>query len=182
MTARVYGAVYAFLAERFGGSVRSEKTTQTVDTTRSVVAQRDPERVSITFVNLSADAIYVVPGPDVTTTHGIRLDSLGGFLSLNVREDMILPSDEWTAVAAVAGSSLLVITVRRETELGELPELIPATPQPLAPEVGPPRVRPGNIGGPPIGIQPGVGRPTPIGPEPTRIPPSGPQRPGRPSR
>lgn len=74
-----------------------------------VAARRNPRRVALTIVNLSANVVVVAPFAGVTTTRGIRLDANGGNLAVNVRDDMLLPSREWSICADVDNSAIYVL-------------------------------------------------------------------------
>jgi len=120
------GAAYQFISKRFGGPCREEEADLVVGIAPIQVANRDPERVFIVWVNLSENAIWIAPSNQVTITHGIRLEPLGGLVTFDVREDAILPALEWWAISILAGQELYRLTVRREV----------ATMEPKIPKVG----------------------------------------------
>lgn len=69
------------------------------------VALNHPDRVAITFVNLSANIIYISPLPAPAAAAGIRLDPNGGWRSLIWDEDFELVSSPWWAIATGAASA-----------------------------------------------------------------------------
>lgn len=108
-------AVAEYLARLFGGDIESPDATVSVGTSAVEVAGGDGERVQLTFVNLSANNIYIAPTPSVSSSRGILVGPNGGSVTMSVVEDGILPSLQWYALASAAASSLYVIRVRRYT-------------------------------------------------------------------
>lgn len=81
----------------------------TVGTSAVNLKLLDPARFQLCIINLSANACVAKPANDVTTTSGFQLVASGGFICVNARDDLSLPTYEWWAVCAAAGSSLYVI-------------------------------------------------------------------------
>jgi hypothetical protein len=75
-----------------------------VTTTVQRVAENNPNRVGLTFINLGAFTVYIWLYNNVGATKGIRLSANGGSVSYNWEYDMTLCGWEWFAVA-VGGSS-----------------------------------------------------------------------------
>lgn len=73
------------------------------------VANNNPDRVGLTFINLSVNVIYVSPDPNVSAAIGIRLDANGGQLTLVWWEDFELVGHEWYAIAAGANSAFYTL-------------------------------------------------------------------------
>ncbi len=115
--ARVLGAALRFLANRFGGLLREVETTPVIGTTAQLILGFDAERVSVTFVNLSANTIYIGPKSDVSIAKGILINPSGGAVAINVEEDGSLPTNEWYARATAAASGMYVLVVKRDTAL-----------------------------------------------------------------
>ena|SRR3990167_2572849 len=107
------GAVLDFISRELGGYVEVLEATLSVGVSAGEVAGGDGERVGLVLVNLSTATIWVAPTPAVSSSRGIQIGSSWGYLVLNVRDDMILPSLQWYAVASAAASSLYVVRVRR---------------------------------------------------------------------
>ena len=107
------GAVLDFIDREFGGQYEVLEATVSVGTSAVEIAGGDGGRVVLVLVNLSANAIYVAPTPQVGASHGIYLGGNGGALTLGVRDDLILPSLQWYALANQAASSLYVVRVRQ---------------------------------------------------------------------
>jgi len=109
------GAVFDYLQRLFQGSLQGRDSVLTVGTSMVQAADRDNERVALTLVNIGASTIFVGPTTQVSLTRGIRLGSNGGLITLSVDEDALLSALEWNAISDVAGGTLYIITVRRET-------------------------------------------------------------------
>lgn len=115
--ARQLGAALEFLQARFKGLLRSVETTPTVAATAGLILGFDAERISATFVNLSANIIHISPSSEASATRGILIPAGGGAIAINVEEDGMLPTSEWYAIAALAGSAMYVLEVKREVIL-----------------------------------------------------------------
>jgi hypothetical protein len=105
--------VVALLEKRFGARFRLADNTQSTQlgTTRSVIALNDPNRLGIMIVNLSANAMYVGPFLEVSSTRAFRLGPNGGSIVSMFDEDFILPQREWNGLAALANSDYLCIEI-----------------------------------------------------------------------
>lgn len=111
----IYGAAAELLARQFGGTFRdAPRETISVGTTAVQLVGIDPERVHLSIVNLSGASVYVGPFADVSSSKGIRLNSNGGLVGMNVYQDAILPILDWWAVADAAASNVFILGVRRE--------------------------------------------------------------------
>lgn len=108
------GAAYVIAQERFKGVLSFERTVVTVGTSIVEAAPNDPERVSLTFINLSSQPLYIAPDNQVSASRAIVLSGGGGFLSVNAVEDGILSAIDWYALANLASQALFRITVRRD--------------------------------------------------------------------
>ena len=75
------------------------------------ILNNNPDRIALTIVNTSINAIYLLPEPEVSATRGIVLAPSGDSISLNWKEDYHLVGAAWFAVAAGANSTLLVLSL-----------------------------------------------------------------------
>lgn len=114
MPEHVFGAVNQFLEKKFGGPIRAEKDLLVVGITEVEAAVRDPERVSLTFVNLGLTTLFLSPLGQASVTEGIRLFPSGGLVSISIDEDAILQAVRWVTIGDAVGGSLFRISVRRE--------------------------------------------------------------------
>lgn len=113
MAYKPQGVVADWLLRTYGGLFTYEDSNPSVGVTAVELVNNDPERVHLTIVNLSINTLVVAPFRDVTLTNGIVLAPSGGNITLNVREDLILPSLNWYAIAGGAASNVFINTVRR---------------------------------------------------------------------
>lgn len=111
--ALTHGAALDYLQGRFGGFLREVSATPSIGTSVAVAAPSDPERLQLTFMNLSANIIYLHPRSSVSATNGLILP-VGGFLSMDVINDGLFPTLQWYALASGAASVLYYLGVRRE--------------------------------------------------------------------
>lgn len=101
---------------QFGGALNEDERNPVIGVVVEELLGGDPERVLIFILNLSANSVYVGLRETVSSTQGILLASSGGNVSFNAVEDGTLPTRQFFAVAAGAGSQLYVLTLRRETQ------------------------------------------------------------------
>lgn len=79
------------------------------DIADKIIARNNPGRISLTVVNLGTDKVYLRPQGIASATVGIELDSGGGSLSLNWRDDGTLPTLEWHAMSPTDNQNLFII-------------------------------------------------------------------------
>lgn len=102
-----------YLLKTFGGHFEVENVSVSVGTGLTEAAQGAGDRSVLIFINTSANTIYLLPDYAVSTTRGIVLNASGGFLSMNMAQDFVMPTLPWYAVASVAASTLTRISCRR---------------------------------------------------------------------
>lgn len=104
----------ADLIERAFGTRTEHRVNRqgtTVGVAAGIILRSDPRRLAATIVNLSAVAIYVAPGREVSATKGIRLAPSGGSLILVWDEEFELLGWEWWALADAAASAVFTSEV-----------------------------------------------------------------------
>ena len=84
----------------------------TMATAVTEIIRRDPQRVSIIFVNTGATPVFIGFHEDVSSTNGFRLPPSGGVLAFNWREDLTMPAQSWFGVVAAGSSTLKVFSAR----------------------------------------------------------------------
>jgi hypothetical protein len=112
--AQPIGAVTEFLINRFGGLFDVKESTVSVGTAVAVIALGSVDRTTLTIVNHGAADIFVAPTGRVAATWGIRIFAGGGFLTMNVDEDGILPTLTWYAISGGLANTVYVNQVVRE--------------------------------------------------------------------
>lgn len=85
----------------------------TIATTPTKVVDNNPEAVQLTIINLGAEDVYLRPANNPSTKAGILLLASGGSVSLNVRDDGMLPGRQWYGVSAAATSDMYFLRVAR---------------------------------------------------------------------
>jgi len=111
------GAAYELAAERYKGRLVDDESVSTIGTSETELLGGDPERVTVTIVNLSSNDIYLAFRPGVSAGQGIVIGSGGGALNLNAEDDGILVTRPMYVVAAGASSNVYVLTQRRDTAI-----------------------------------------------------------------
>lgn len=106
-----------YLRDIFGGDFSEEDLNVSVLDTPTKLVNNDPERISLTIINLGTADVYIKPRNDVSATSGILLTASGGSVSMDVRSDATLPSREWWAISGTTGQELFVLSMRRYVAL-----------------------------------------------------------------
>lgn len=88
------------------GDVAIITANPTVGTTAAKVLKLAPARVEVVAINLSTNACYIAPTAAVSSTNGILLAAGGGSVTIEVNDDLTLPTQSWWAVCAAASSQL----------------------------------------------------------------------------
>ena len=104
------------LQEEFGTTfeVHENPVTASVGITSVQFLQASGNRLAFVVINLSANVVYIRPKLDATTSIGIRLDPSGGWRSCYYKEDFLLPTMDWFAIATGAASTIYVLEVRTD--------------------------------------------------------------------
>ena len=93
-----------------GITTESALNTLSVGATVSQVAINDPTRVSILFINISSDIIYLGYDSSVSDVAGIMLVPNGGSYSLEITSDFALTGYATNAISTGNASALMVLT------------------------------------------------------------------------
>lgn len=108
MPAKLFESVQEVLQERYGLRVTTNKSADNyeVDNAIEQIVPMNPRRLSLIFINLSANNIWIAPDTFVAPAHGIMLVPNGGTFILNYREDLTLASHAWYGIAAANNSDM----------------------------------------------------------------------------
>lgn len=111
-------AAYEYLRATYGGDVEI-KDGSTITGAGSVsILGGNPEAVTLSLVNTGANPCYVWWDNTVSANKGILLAANGGFLSLNVVDDAVLPTMDWHAVSPGGASSVSFLACLRASKVG----------------------------------------------------------------
>jgi len=107
------GILSEYLIKRFGIDLVAEfpPFKITISTTPTEIVKSNPDRLQITFMNLSANVVYLGVDETVSVGNGLYLDSNGGSITLLAEEDGDLVGYSWYGVAG-ASSDIYVIAVK----------------------------------------------------------------------
>ena len=96
------------LAERYGQNVSYEESPEgsEVGVASAVLVPANPQRVSLTIINMSANTVYVRPRRPALATGSIVLVPAGGHTSVDLDSDTVLPIFDWHAIASGANSDV----------------------------------------------------------------------------
>lgn len=104
-------ALARYVKQKFGVATRGvPNPLGAVDVGTSVtqIAPNNPDRLSITVINLGANDVYIAFDQEVATDRGIFLQANGGAISLTVDEDMELVGYPIFGVTASGTSRIFV--------------------------------------------------------------------------
>lgn len=101
------------LSNEYGLSVHPgiDSGVVSVGGTVQKVLPNNPNRVGLTFINNSANTMYLNITNNYAAGQGIFLAGNGGSIALNWRDDMTLISNEWDAVCPGGASNLQILEV-----------------------------------------------------------------------
>lgn len=107
------GAANMYIAKEFGGDFVELDGEVSVGTSPTKIVDNDPDAVALVIINLGANTVYLRPANNPSSTAGIQINASGGNMSVNVRDDLTLPSRQWYGVADTAASDVYFVRVRR---------------------------------------------------------------------
>jgi hypothetical protein len=90
-------------------NTESTQSTATVTGTAAQVSVNNPNAISRLFINLSADNIFLLTDPSVSTINGIFLVANGGYFNTKSWEDFGLTGLPWYAVSSGISSGLMIV-------------------------------------------------------------------------
>lgn len=122
------GAAQAYVEAEFGGPCTEEETEVAVDTTVTKLIDNNPERVSLSIINVGNDTLYVLFDDGVSSTRGIVLNANGGLLSLNVRDDQMMSTRRWYGIAGSSSTDVLVVETKRYAYSGPTSDVVKLQP------------------------------------------------------
>lgn len=106
-------AVTGFLQDYFGGDFTVQVSTVAVGVAPGKAVDHNFERVFLGIYLISGGPVWLLTDGTVSSTKGIEIATQGGSMTLNVREDAVLPGFEWFAVSSQANQTLLIVEVIR---------------------------------------------------------------------
>lgn len=109
------GAAAQFVAQQYGGGFVVRSGTVAVGVAPVVIVPNDPDRVAVIVINIGTTQVTLAFRGDLTAGQGIVLLDNGSAYSVNVRDDAILPAWEHNGISNLAGGSIFVVEIIRET-------------------------------------------------------------------
>jgi len=116
---RFYGAAASLAQKLIGGNVVPYNLNPTLAGGVEQILSPDPERAQLTIYNLSASDVFVGFDADVSSTNGFYLGPNGGFMSMNLLDDLDAITQPIWIYTSVAGGKVFVYYSRRLFEAGE---------------------------------------------------------------
>lgn len=107
------GAVEELIARDFGGRVAVEERTLTVTATVGEILRNDPERLGWLLVNTGSVDLEVAWTRPATGVDSIPIQANGGSLSINVREDFVLPTHSLLGRVSAGTTTVRLTLIRR---------------------------------------------------------------------
>lgn len=114
MTANVVsGIVAAYLQKQYGGQFTIAVSNPATGATSAQLVKNNPDRAAMTIINVGANSVYLQPLSQQSGSTGIILGAAGGVVTMDMINDLILPSVEWWGVSPAGASSLTIIELLR---------------------------------------------------------------------
>lgn len=107
------GAALQFTQEELGGPCTENESYPVCQTTSTVIAQGNGDRVGLIVMNLGSNPINLSLQGIPSATGGILLAGNGGVLGMTVRDDFTLPARQWNAIATGGTSQMYVLEIIR---------------------------------------------------------------------
>jgi hypothetical protein len=102
-TEYTFGAALTWTQGEYGYLIQEVETFPTLGLVTAPAANvvgNNGDRLALVIVNVSVNDIYVSIAPSVNIGFGIKLLASGGSLTMNVRQDLTLPSRAWFGISA----------------------------------------------------------------------------------
>jgi len=102
-----------YIEREYNIKVTTERSglVSVVHTSPVMLFKHNPNRILWIAVNLSTANMFINFNVGVSSTNGILLDPSGGFMSINLKEDLYLVQKEVWIIASVNDSSLYSLEV-----------------------------------------------------------------------
>lgn len=102
---------WAWIEKEVGGhiDININPLGATVGTTTTQVLKSNANRWSFFIMNMSSFDGYVAPNPSVGTTYGIKLRANGGYVAMNLKEDLELVMHDWFAISPAGAATYWII-------------------------------------------------------------------------
>lgn len=107
------GAAAQYIEKEYGGAYEEQDGTVSVATTATRIVGSNPDCLALTIINVGANAVYIRPYNNPSTSAGIVLQASGGSVSFTVRDDLTLPGRAWWGIADTAASDVFFVRVNR---------------------------------------------------------------------
>ena len=106
------GQAHELLLRKFGVGIKPESVpaTQAITANAKRVLKLNPDRVSLTLVNLGNQVAYVHTSQDVSSSLGLYLDKTGGSISMTLDNEGELICSEWWIVGVGATNVYVLAT------------------------------------------------------------------------
>ena len=106
-------AALAYVAREYPGQYEEQDAQVTVGVAPSLVLLPNPERMSVGLVNTGPTNIYISPDSKLSVGNGVMLLAGGGSFTMNVRDDLTLPTLGWYAYSDAANGTLYTVQIYR---------------------------------------------------------------------
>lgn len=113
-------AAYDYLRAQYGGDFEVKSGTVNATANNATVSGGNPEAATLTLVNSGPNPCYVWWDNTVAANNGVLLAANGGFLSMNVVEDAVLPCMDWHVVAPTGNTTLNYLLCIRNSKIGSV--------------------------------------------------------------
>lgn len=99
MVVRTTGAARWWTEKELAGPTRIVLTTLNVQNTATQIVNNSPDRVNLVITNNGSFNIAITPFANGSPTTGIVLGAGGGNVTMNVRDDFELVSQNWFGIS-----------------------------------------------------------------------------------
>jgi hypothetical protein len=113
MSSPAIGAALQYAIDQLGGPLVENDSNPTVGNAVNNFINGNGDRVGLVIVNLGANDLFISIDSGVSSTNGIKLAALGGNVTLNLIDDLTLPTRAWYGIAPTGNTSVFVLEMFR---------------------------------------------------------------------
>ena len=106
-------ALQALVEEELEGAYEPRIRTVSTGSSSVLVIPQNYERLAFSVSNFGNFDVVLTPDSEAVSGSGFMLLSNGGFLSVNWRNDMLMPGLPWYAESSAGASSIFIIELVR---------------------------------------------------------------------
>lgn len=119
------GAARWWTEKELAGPTRVVTSTFNTQNSQTTLCNNSPDRVNLVITNNGTFNIAITPFPNGSPTTGIILGASGGNVTMNVRDDFELVSQQWFGISVGGATTTTVIETLADIQLPTEQTILP---------------------------------------------------------